>query len=120
VGNGLGLTNDQVYPYDGQGQATDFPAAEEPTVEQVIGTHVAMRDKTDEEYAAEFQDPNTAPARKQEIRDITAGLIPRETVPVEGPIPVHAPGPDLLAPIQSASSLEELRTALVAYLKAVV
>jgi hypothetical protein len=41
-----------------------------------------MRDKTDAEYSAEFQDPNTTAARKQQIRDQMNGLEPREQVPM--------------------------------------
>jgi hypothetical protein len=126
VGNGLGLTNDQVYPYDGQGQATDFPAAEEPTVEQVIAAHVAMRDKTDEEYSAEFQDPNTTIARKQQIRDIMDGLLPREQVPVDPSVPqagpVSAPVPQnvqsAVNAISKADTTEALRAGMVAWLGA--
>ena len=54
-------------------------------VDQVIAGHAAMRDKTDAEYAAEFQalggSAMGAP-RKQEIRDIMMGLMPREQVPM--------------------------------------
>jgi hypothetical protein len=41
-----------------------------------------MRNKTSADYAAEFQDPNTSVARKQEIRDIQNGLLPPEQVPI--------------------------------------
>jgi hypothetical protein len=84
---GLGLSDDAVYTYDAAGQAVDFPTEAQATVDQVIGDHVAMRDKTDAEYATEFQNPATTVARKQEIRDITAGLLPREQVPMEAPPP---------------------------------
>jgi len=80
--DGLGLTDDYVHLYDGEGQPADFATADQPIVDAAISAHVAMRDKTDAEYATEFQDPNTTPARKQEIRDITAGLLPREQVPM--------------------------------------
>jgi hypothetical protein len=53
-----------------------------PEAESVIDHHVAMRDKTDAEFAAEFQLPETTPARKQELRDMQAGLLPREQVPM--------------------------------------
>jgi hypothetical protein len=82
VSNGLGMTDVYVFVYDSNGQMIEFPAAEQPTVDTVIAAHVAMRDKTNDEYAAEFQDPNTTAARKQEIRDITAGLLPHEQVPM--------------------------------------
>jgi hypothetical protein len=78
-----------------------------------------MRCKSDQELAVEFQDPLATAARRQEIRDIQAGLLPCEQVPVEGPVVVVPPGPDLLAPIQTASSLPELREAVVAYLEAI-
>ena len=78
----LGMADDYVYTHDADGVASDFPVADQPTVDQVIADHVAMRDKTDAEYATEFQDPNTTPARRQEIRDITGGLLPREQVPM--------------------------------------
>jgi hypothetical protein len=80
--SGLGLHADLVYTYDAEGQPADFAASEQHAVEQAIADHVAMRDKTSAEYAAEFQDPNTPPARKQEIRDIQSGLMPPEQVPM--------------------------------------
>ena len=82
VASGLGLEDGTVYTYDGDGQPADFPEPEQPMVDQCIADHVAMRDRTDAEYAAEFQDANTTAQRKQEIRDITAGLLPREQVPM--------------------------------------
>jgi hypothetical protein len=81
--NGLGLAGDQVYTYDASGEMADFAPADQPTVDQVIAAHVAMRDTTDAEYSAEFQTPGTTVERKQEIRDIMAGLLPREQVPME-------------------------------------
>jgi hypothetical protein len=80
--NGLGMANELVYVYDADGGPANFPVAEQATVDQVIADHVALRDKTSAEYAAEFQDPETAPARKQEIRDIQNGLLPPEQVPI--------------------------------------
>lgn len=80
-GAGLGMTEGHVYTY-ADGQPADFPVADQATVDQVTADHVAMREKTDAEYAAEFQNPETTPDRKQEIRDITAGLLPREQVPM--------------------------------------
>jgi hypothetical protein len=78
--SGLGMADDLVYTYDVDGLPADFTADKQPVVQQTIADHVAMRDKTDAEYSAEFQNPATTPARKQEIRDITAGLLPREQV----------------------------------------
>lgn len=74
----LGLSADRVYSYDAQGQPTEFASADQAAVAQAITGHMALRDKTDAEYATEFQNPATSAARKQEIRDITAGLLPRE------------------------------------------
>jgi hypothetical protein len=79
---GLGSSDDLVYTYAADGTPADFPTADQPTVDQVIAEHVGMRDRTDAEYAEEFQNPATTPERKQEIRDITAGLMPREQVPM--------------------------------------
>jgi hypothetical protein len=79
---GLGMHDDLVYTYDADGQPTDFPSETRPTIDQCIADHVAMRVKTSAEYAAEFQDPNTTAARKQEIRDIQTGLMPPEQVPM--------------------------------------
>jgi hypothetical protein len=79
---GLGLADDYVFTYNGDGAPSDFATTEQAAVDQAIADHVAMRDKTDAEYSTEFQDPNTTVARKQEIRDITAGLLPREQVPM--------------------------------------
>jgi len=78
----LGMTENLVHTYDAEGAAVDFGEAQQPAVDQAIADHVAMRDKTDAEYATEFQDASTGAARKQEIRDITAGLLPREQVPM--------------------------------------
>jgi len=80
--NGLGMTGDAVFTYDADGVPIDFASADQPKVDQAITAHVAMRDKTDAELAAEFQDPGTTAARKQEIRDMQSGLLPREQVPM--------------------------------------
>src|SRR5436309_15844766 len=77
---GLGMHDDWIYTYDDAGELADFTPEQTPTVQQAINAHVGKRDKTPDEYAAEFQNPATSPSRKQEIRDITAGLIPRDTV----------------------------------------
>lgn len=82
AGSALGQVGEYVSTYDADGAPVDFPAAERTAVDFVIAAHVAMRDKTADEYAAEFQDPNTTPGRRQEIRDITAGLLPPEQVPM--------------------------------------
>ena len=79
---GLGFADDQVYTFEAGGQVADFPSADQALVDQVIAAHVAMRGKTDAEYAEEFQAAGTTAARKQEIRDITAGLLPREQMPI--------------------------------------
>lgn len=67
-----------LYTFDADGAVADLPAA----AQQVVDAHVAMRPKTSEEYAAEFQNPATTAARKQEIRDIQNGLLPPEMVPM--------------------------------------
>jgi hypothetical protein len=89
--NGLGIAGPaageagptMLFTYDVQGQAADFPSTQQATAQQVVSSHVAMRDRADVEYSAEFQNPATTTERKQEIRDITAGLLPREQVPME-------------------------------------
>jgi hypothetical protein len=68
----------RLYTYDADANPTDLPTGSQA----VVDAHIAMRDKTDAEYATEFQDANTTAARKQEIRDITGGLLPREQVPI--------------------------------------
>lgn len=78
----LGLTDAVVHTYDATGAPADFASGEEATVDTCIANHVAMRDKTSAEYAAEFQQPDTPATRKQEIRDIQNGLLPPEQVPV--------------------------------------
>ena len=78
---GLGQEGEYVYTYTAAGAPCDFPADQQSTVDQVIDSHIAMRDKTDAELAAEFQ-AATEPARRQEIRDMQAGLLPREQVPM--------------------------------------
>jgi hypothetical protein len=85
VVDGLGLDAGQIYTYDAEGIPCDFATADTAAVEQCVSNHVAMRDKTSAEYAAEFQNPETTPARKQEIRDVQNGLLPPEQVPMEAP-----------------------------------
>ena len=80
-GSALLLSGDTLYCYDAQGLTTGF--ADSTAAQTVLDAHVAMRDKTSEEYAAEFQNPSTTVARKQEIRDIQNGLLPPEQVPME-------------------------------------
>jgi hypothetical protein len=82
VGNGLGVTAERVHAYDALGQAADLPAEQQAMVHRVVAAHIAMRDKSGEEYATEFQNPATTVERKQEIRDIINGLLPRERVPM--------------------------------------
>jgi len=79
INQGLALHDDTLYDVV-DGVQADF--SNEAAAQAALDAHVALRDKTDEEYAAEFQDSSTPPARKQEIRDITAGLMPREQVPM--------------------------------------
>lgn len=79
--DGLGMGDQLIYVYDDEGLPTDFSSADQPIAEQAVASHVAMRNKTDAEYAAEFQDAATTPERKQEIRDIQNGLLPPEQVP---------------------------------------
>jgi hypothetical protein len=74
----LVLIGNELEQVDQQGNAVELSAEQQ----SLVAAHTAMRDVTDEEYAAEFQNPATTPARKQEIRDITAGLLPREQVPM--------------------------------------
>lgn len=69
----------RLFTFDAQGEPANMPTG----AQAVVDAHVAMRPKTSEEYAAEFQDPSTTAARRQEIRDIQAGLLPPEYVPVE-------------------------------------
>jgi choline dehydrogenase-like flavoprotein len=82
IGPGLGLHADYVYTYDADGQPADFAPSDQHKVDRWIADHVAMRDKTDAEHSTEFQNPAISPERKQEIRDILAGLLPREHVPM--------------------------------------
>lgn len=67
-----------LFTYDDNGEPAELPTG----AQAVVDAHVPMRDVTDAEYAAEFQDAATSATRKQEIRDITAGLLPREKVPM--------------------------------------
>jgi hypothetical protein len=79
-GAGLGMSEDHVFTY-AAGQPADFPAADQATVDQVMSDHVAMRDKSDAEYAAEYQDSATTAQRRQQINAIMTGLLPRDQVP---------------------------------------
>lgn len=114
-GTSLLLTEDTLACYDAQGQVIGFP---NPAAAQtVLDAHVGMRDKTDAELATEFQDPNTTPARRQEIRDMQAGLLPREQVPMDPSVPQSAPAqpppsPEHLA-IEAAAGLDDLKAALL-------
>jgi hypothetical protein len=85
--SGLGTAGDSPQPtmlftYDAQNQPADFPVGQQATVQSTVNAHVAMRCKTTEELATEFQNPATTPERKQTIRDIQAGLLPCEQVPM--------------------------------------
>jgi hypothetical protein len=71
-------TGTLLFMYDDQNTPTDLPTG----AAAVVDAHVAMRDKTDAELAAEFQNPDTTAVRKQEIRDMQSGLLPREQVPM--------------------------------------
>lgn len=120
--SGLGMSGDLVYTYDSEGQAMDFEPVTKSTVDQVVADHIALRDRTDEEYATEFQDAATTATRRQEIRDITGGLLPREQVRVDNGQPLDPPPPqdDPLAVIKGVplgSTTDELRDAIVAYLE---
>lgn len=122
VTTGLGMFEDYVHTYDADGLPVDFVESDQATVDAAIAAHVALRDKTDEEYAEEFQAVGTTAVRRQEIRDITAGLLPREQVQVDNGLPLEDPAPadDPLETIKSVplgSTTDELRDAIVAYLE---
>jgi len=78
----LVMAEDMIFTADASGQPIDFPPEQHAAVDQAIADHAAMRDKTDAEYAIEFQAAGTTAARKQEIRDQQSGLMPREQVPM--------------------------------------
>jgi hypothetical protein len=119
VPNGLGLSGPaadsptvSLLTFDVNGTYQDVP----PEAAPVVQAHIAMRDKTDEEYAIEFQNPNTTAERRQEMRDITSGLLSREQVRVDGqPMEPPPPPPDPLTGVKAATGVEGLRDALVAY-----
>jgi hypothetical protein len=79
--HGLGMAEELgvIFTYDGA-EPSDFDPADVPLVEGAITAHVAMRDKTDEEYQLEFATATTS--RRGEINSIMTGLLPREPVPV--------------------------------------
>ena len=117
--DGISMSNDYVFTHDAEGAPTDFDAAVQATVDQVIADHIALRDKTDAEYATEFQDAATTAVRRQEIRDITAGLLPREQVRVDNGLPLEDPPAedDPLVELKAAHGVADLRDAVVAYLE---
>ena len=80
--DGIGMADGWIYKYDENGSPADFTPQDTPIVQRAINDHVGMRDKTDTELAEEFQASDTTATRKQEIRDMQAGLIPREQVPM--------------------------------------
>jgi hypothetical protein len=119
---GLGMVDDLVFTYDASGAAADFAAAQQSTVDQIIASHIALRARTDQEYAEEFQNPATTAVRRQEIRDITAGLLPREQVRVDNGLPLEDPEPaedplETIRAVPLGSTTDELRDAIVAYLE---
>jgi hypothetical protein len=79
---GLALEGDYIEEYDDTGQLTDFPAAQQATVDQVIAAHVAMRDKSLEELSTEFNANPTDIARRQVLMAEYVGLTPIEQVPM--------------------------------------
>jgi len=111
----LFLEADDLTAVEADGSRRDLTAQEEG----LVNAHVAMRDVTDAEYAAEFQNPSTTAARRQEIRDITAGLLPREQVPVDGPPPPPHGKADHIAEVKAAATFQELHDAVVAEFEAV-
>jgi hypothetical protein len=119
----LGMNQDGfLFTYDANGEPSDFASADQAAVDQVIAAHIALRDKTDAEYSVEFQDAATTAVRRQDIRDITAGLLPREQVRVDNGQPLNPPPPqdDPLMAIKGVplgSTTDELRDAIVAYLE---
>ena len=74
----LGATGNDLHTYTAVGEPLDLPDTAAP----VVAAHVAMRDKSDVEYATEFQSAGTTATRQQQIRDILAGLLPRDKVPM--------------------------------------
>ena len=80
--DGLGMADDLdvIFTYDAGGLPADFDPADVPAVQTAIANHVAMRDKTDAEYQAEYATANTQ--RKATINAIVTGLQPREQVPM--------------------------------------
>jgi hypothetical protein len=111
-----------VFLYDAGSAAKDFSSSDQAAVDQVIADHIALRDVTDEEYAAEFQDAATTAARRQEIRDITSGLLPREQVRVDNGQPIDTPAPqadplEAIKAVPLGAATDELRDAIVAYLE---
>jgi hypothetical protein len=74
----LGTDPTDVFTYDASGEMVDLPGAAQP----VLDAHAPMRDKNDAEYTAEFHDARTRAPRRQQIRDILAGLEVREQVPM--------------------------------------
>jgi hypothetical protein len=77
-GGELILVGNELTQADAQGNSVELSSEQQALVD----THVAMRCKTDAELAAEFADPNTTAGRRQEIRDMQAGLLPCEQVPM--------------------------------------
>jgi hypothetical protein len=74
----LMLSGNDLRAVDVSGNPQELSAGQQT----VVNAHAARRNVTDEEYQAEFQNAATTATRKQEIRDITSGLLPRETVPM--------------------------------------
>jgi hypothetical protein len=78
---GLGMDGDLevIFTY-ADALPADFAAGDQPTVDTAIANHVAMREKTDLEYQAEYATANAQ--RKTVINTIVTGLMPRELVPM--------------------------------------
>ena len=82
LADGIGMADelDVIFTYDADGVPADFDPADVPAIQNVIAAHVAMRDETDAEYAAEFATAGNT--RKTQINGILNGLTPRDQVPM--------------------------------------
>jgi len=88
VDNGIGSWGTFIASFDKNGDPVEIDAKYQP----VVDAHVAMRQKTTDEYATEYR--TAAPPRQSEIQGITAGLLPPEFVEDTTPWP---PAPRLPA-----------------------
>lgn len=83
----LGTFGDYVFPYDNNGQPTDF--LDTNAMQTIITNHAPVRPLTDSEITVKYAQANDAtPPDMSTMHRLVAmmqGLVPRDTVPMQPP-----------------------------------